>query len=53
MTDARVWEAIKEMDESTGWPPAAIVDAVAEKLETDRDRVAQVWRERSFNIGAG
>lgn len=53
MTDARIWAALLEMQESTGWPPAAIVDAVAEKLAIDRDRVAQVWREREFNHGCG
>jgi hypothetical protein len=53
MTDQRIWQAIQEIAERTGWPAPAVIDAVAMDLEQDRDRVAQVWRERMTGAGAG
>ena len=53
MTDQRIWTALRETDERTGWPPSAVIDAVAMEHGLDRDRVAQVWRERLAMGGAG
>jgi hypothetical protein len=53
MTDQRIWAALQEMTERTGWPPSAVIDAVADEHALERDRVAQVWRERMTGMGAG
>lgn len=53
MTDASIWTALRDMQERTGWPPSAIIDAVAMEHNLDRDRVSQVWRERVTRTGAG
>jgi hypothetical protein len=53
LTDQRIWEAIQELTERTAWPTPAVIDAVVLAYGIDRDRVAQVWRERSFTTGAG
>ena len=53
MTDQRIWAAILAMTERTSWPASAVIDAVADEHGLDRDRVAQVWRERMVNGGAG
>ena len=53
MTDAHIWTALRDMQERTGWPPAACIDAVALDAGLDRERVAQVWRERALAGGAG
>ena len=53
MTDQRIWESLRDMTERTGWPPSAVIDAVADEHGLDRDRVAQVWRERTLGMGAG
>ena len=53
MTDQRIWAAILAMIERTSWPASAVIDAVADEHNLDRDRVAQVYRERMMNGGAG
>lgn len=53
MTDQRIWEALRDISERTGWPASAVIDAVAMDFNLDRERVAQVWRERSLSAGAG
>ena len=53
MTDAAIWTALRDMTEATSWPPSAVIDAVADEHGLDRDRVAQVWRERMTGMGAG
>jgi len=53
MTDQRIWAAIQDMTERTGWPPSAVFDAVAKEHGLDRDRVAQVWRDRMAGMVAG
>jgi NADH:ubiquinone oxidoreductase subunit E len=53
LSDQRIWEALREITERTGWPTPAVIDAVAMDYGLDRARVAQVWRERSFTTGAG
>ena len=53
MTDQNIWAALLAMTEATGWPPSAVIDAVTEQHGLDRDRVAQVWRERMLGMGAG
>lgn len=51
VTDATIWRYIKDVQESSGWPPDQVKQAVAETLGVDLDRVSQVWRERIVRFG--
>lgn len=49
--DDQIWREIRALEESTGWPPQAIKDMVAMKLEITVERVTDVWRARLAGFG--
>ena len=56
MTDAAIWQALRLMaDRLRGFvnDHDSVIDAVADETAVPRDRVAQVYLERTFQAGAG
>lgn len=56
MNDGTIWQALCLMaDRLRGFTddPGDVIDAVAEETGVARDRVAQVYRERTMGAGAG
>ena len=54
LSDARIWQLIQTIQFETGWTaPALLIDTITEREGLDRDRVQQVFRERTVMQGAG
>ena len=54
LSDARIWQLIQALQHETGWTaPSLLIDTIVEREGLDRDRVAQVFRERTLMQGAG
>ena len=54
ISDARIWHFIQALQHETGWTaPSLLIDTIVEREGIDRDRVAQVFRERTLMHGAG
>jgi len=54
LSDARIWQLIQALQHETEWTaPALLIDTITEREGLDRDRVQQVFRERTLTQGAG
>lgn len=53
LSDAQIWQRLQHQEASTGWPPAAVIDAVAMAEGLNVDHVRAVYVARTTMQGAG
>jgi hypothetical protein len=53
LTDAQIWQRLQAIERETGWPPAAVIDAVAIDGGLNADHVRAVYVAMTTMQGAG
>ena len=53
LTDAQIWQSLQDQEHATGWPPEAVIDAVAMAEGINADHVRAVYVAMTTMQGAG